>query len=166
MEIKQLDGDLLSSTAALIAHQVNCQNSFGSGVAKAVRDKWPVVYEKYKFACEQNAIQGYNPSNLLGKIQPVKINPTQKIVNLFAQENYGYDGKRYTSYDALDNCLKKLREYCDNNNIKSVAFPHMMSCCRGGADWGVVSMMIVAAFRDSDINVEIWKLKTDQTETS
>ena len=68
MEIKQLDGDLLSSTAALIAHQVNCQNSFGSGVAKAVRDKWPVVYEKYKFACEQNAIQGYNPSNLLGKI--------------------------------------------------------------------------------------------------
>lgn len=165
MELKQVEGNLLDSKATLICHQTNCQGAFGSGVAKAVKDKWPVVYEKYKKAYDQNVLQGYNTRHLLGKIQVVNVSDTQKVVNLFAQDKYGYDGAKYTSYDALDMCLKKLRDYCVEHNVKNVAFPHMMSCCRGGGDWGVVSMMIVAAFRDCDIDVEIWKLKTDQTET-
>ena len=40
--------DITKSNADYICHQVNCQGVMGSGVAKAIRDKWPQVYEEYK----------------------------------------------------------------------------------------------------------------------
>jgi hypothetical protein len=72
------------------------------------------------------------------------------------QEKYGYDGKQYTSYDNLRQCLNTVKEYMINNNIDTVAFPYMMSCCRGGGNWNVVYQMIENVF--TDCNVEIWKL--------
>lgn len=39
MKILQLDGDLLTSTAECILHQVNCAGKMNSGVAKAIRKK-------------------------------------------------------------------------------------------------------------------------------
>ena len=47
MEIKYFDGDVLTSTAPIIMHQVNCKGSMNSGVAKAIKEKWPVVYDEY-----------------------------------------------------------------------------------------------------------------------
>ena len=166
MLLEHIEGNLLDSHAQLICHQVNCQGKFGSGVAKAVLDKWPVVCYKYREFYEQKIKEGYSTHDLLGTVQPVKVNDNQRVVNLFAQDKYGYDGKKYTSYDALDTCLKKLKTYCLEKNIVSIAFPFKMSSDRGGAMWEVVITLIISIFQDTDINIEIWKLKTDQTETS
>lgn len=61
------NGNILDSGAAVICHQVNCQGKMNSGVAKAIREKWPEVYTRYrtKYECEVD---------LLGQIQPVIIN--------------------------------------------------------------------------------------------
>ena len=72
----------------------------------------------------------------------------QYVANLFAQDRYGYDGQMYTSYDAFLNCLKKLKEFCIENNIKSIAFPEKIGCGRGGADWQIISRMIETTFED------------------
>ena len=96
MQIKNINGNLLDSTAEFIVHQVNCLGVMGSGVARAIRDKWPVVYDEYSKLFQNTAEW---TSHLLGKIQIIKISDTQSVVNLFAQSNYGYDGRRYTSYD-------------------------------------------------------------------
>lgn len=48
MSIKIIDGDLFTTNAQIICHQVNCQGKMGSGVAKQVREKYPHVYEEYK----------------------------------------------------------------------------------------------------------------------
>lgn len=165
MTIKHIDGNLLDSKADLICHQVNCQGAFGSGVAKAVKDKWPVVCDKYKAFCDQKTKEGYSTHDLLGIVQPVKVNDKQRVVNLFAQDKYGYDGERYTSYDALDTCLKKLKDYCRDKNINSIAFPYGMSSVRGGALWEVVITLITTIFYNTNISIEVWRLKTDQTET-
>lgn len=42
--IKIIDGDLFSSNADVIAHQVNCSSAMNSGIAKQIRNKYPEVY--------------------------------------------------------------------------------------------------------------------------
>ena len=132
MNIKIVEKDITNSDAMLIIHQVNC---------------WPNVYNEYMALKEQN----------LGDIQMVKINNTQYVVNMFAQKYYGYDGKRYTSYDALDTCLNKVAKICEDENINKIAIPYNMSCDRGGASWGVVIALIENAFKNKQINIEICK---------
>lgn len=154
MEIKNIDGNLLDTDAELILHQVNCQGKMNSGVAKAIREKWPVVYESYKSFCNSG-------SKHLGVCLPVKINDNQRVINMFSQDKYGYDGKMYTSYDAINTCLGKVKDYCVKNGYKKIALPYKMCCCRGGANWDVITAMIKANFEDSDITIEIWKLDND-----
>lgn len=46
--LKHIKGDIFESGAQVILHQVNCQGVMGSGVAKQVREKYPIVFEYYK----------------------------------------------------------------------------------------------------------------------
>lgn len=162
--IKIIDGDLFKTDAKFIAHQVNCMGKMGSGVALQVKQKYPHVYEEYHKVAS---------SEMLGKIQILPCNPKyigydcgsiaipnteQWICNLFAQDNYGYDGKQYTSEEALRSCFEKLNwlTFEKNNNFRAkIAMPYKIGCCRGGADWERVYTMIEEIFHDTD--VELWK---------
>ena len=154
-----VNGNLLDTTAPVIMHQVNCCKGFGSGVAKAIRDKWPVVAEKHGLACRINERQNNPTSALLGKIQVVKVEEDKVVINLFSQDNFGYDGAKYTSYDALDTCLGKVKDYCVEHKYNRVAMPYKMSSVRGGADWDVVQAIVNANFKDADIEIEIRKFE-------
>jgi O-acetyl-ADP-ribose deacetylase (regulator of RNase III) len=149
MRIYKVEKDITQSDATLILHQVNCQHTMGSGVAKAIKTKWPRVYHDYMSIEEQK----------LGMIQTVKVETNKYVVNMFAQDKYGYDGKRYTSYDALDKCLQQVAEFCRNEMIDYIAIPYNMSCDRGGASWNVVLSLIENAFKDNFINIEICEYK-------
>lgn len=152
MKKEYFDGDLLTAKTDIIAHQVNCIGAFNSGVAACIRNKFISVFFEYKVLCYSKS-----PNDLLGIIQVCKVNDTQEIANLFGQRSFGYENKRYTSYDGIYDALIKLKEYMVSNNKTSVAFPFKMSSDRGGADWNVIEAMIDSAFKDSDISIEIWK---------
>ena len=145
-------GDLLESECDYICHQVNCQGKMNSGIAKAIRETWPIVFEKYS-----NYYKSCNDLNLsmLGEIQLVKINDSQFICNLFSQEYYGYDGRRYTSYDAFWNCLNELKLQIPKGT--KIAFPYGIGCVRGGANWNIVYKMIEEVLGE-DYEVEIRRL--------
>ena len=146
--IKHIKCDIFESGADVICHQVNCQGVMGSGVAKQVREKYPWVYAEYKEACSSdNACH-----DLLGWAQCVYINEYQKIANIFAQENFGYDGKCYTDYEALKYGLEDVRDWHIN---KTIAIPYLMGCHRGGGDWNVVYEMVEEVFADFDGEVLI-----------
>lgn len=163
--IKIIDGDLFRSNARIIVHQVNCQKRMGSGVALQVKKKYPNVYNEYLKACSDD---------MLGKIQIVPINSkwndfdsgsiaiplNEKFVcNMFAQSNYGYDGKQYTDINALRECFTKLYELLhekNNNYMSKIAMPYKIGCCRGGANWADVYKMIEDIF--VDCKVELWRL--------
>ncbi len=143
--IEHIKCDIFESGADVICHQVNCQGAMNSGVAKQVREKYPKVYEAYKKVCSSG-------ERLLGRTQIIPVNDTQTIVNLFAQDNFGYDKQCYTDYSALSNCLKQVYTYCPN---KTIAFPYLMSCARGGGDWNIVYKMIEDIFSDYNGNILI-----------
>jgi O-acetyl-ADP-ribose deacetylase (regulator of RNase III) len=151
--MRHIKGNILDSNADAILHQVNCQGKMNSGVAKAIREKWPVVYENYRIKYEECVWCKCSP---LGDIQIValyddyyKTNKHQCVVNLFSQENFGYDGKRYTSYDAFWNCLNLLKQ--STLPEQTIAFPWRIGCVRGGANWAVIYTMIEEVFKDRDI---------------
>lgn len=139
--IKHIKCDIFESGADIICHQVNCQGVMGSGIAKQVREKYPVVYEKYKHYCDI-----YSSEALLGIAQFVgtvrrHATPFIGIFNLYAQEKYGYDGKQYTNYNALCKCFENIKESIPKTPGEQkyvIAIPYMMSCCRGGANWELV----------------------------
>lgn len=151
MEIKIIEGDLLDAKTDLILHQCNMKSKMNSGVAKAIREKWPIVFDEYCKLCS-------SPFLKLGMCQPVSISENQKVINMFSQDEYGYDGKMYTSYDAVNTCLGKTKDYMNANGFKSIAIPYKMCSCRGGANWDVIMALIKANFEDSDITIEIYKL--------
>lgn len=157
MPIVYKTGDILNSDADVICHQVNCRGAMNSGVAKAIRQKYPIVYTKYAEAAEDIDI-GFGDKNLswehmLGHIQDVYTDDNRCIINMFAQNGYGYDGKRYTSYDAFWNCLQEIKNIVPKES--KIAFPARIGSVRGGANWPVIQMMITVTF-DTDYWVEIW----------
>lgn len=155
MEIVYKKGNLLDAQTNVIAHQVNCQGVMGSGVAKQIRDKWPRAYDNYVLYCYDYITCTHE---LLGECQLVQINDNQYVANLFGQNYYGRDGKRYTSYDGIYDALASLVVQMMSAGMKSLALPYNMSSCLGGADWNVVLTMIESVFKDTDITIEIWKL--------
>ena len=142
--IEIIKGDITWSKADYICHQVNCQGKMNSGVAKAIRERWPKVYN------EDSKVEHLE---MLGHIQNVYIGNDKSVINMFAQYTYGYDGRRYTSYDAFWSCLGEIRAQVPKG--KTIAFPRYIGCVRGGANWNVIYTMICEVL-DEDYNIEFW----------
>lgn len=156
-------GNLLESNCDYICQQVNCMGKMNSGIAKQIREKWPVVYQNYMTKCNFSHPSGYiRPELLLGDIQIVGLwddyNETkfhQSVINMYSQLNYGYDGRRYTSYDAFWNCVNLIKQSVPTD--KKIGFPYNIGCGLGGANWNVILTMIDTVL--ADYTVEIYVLE-------
>ena len=160
MAIIYLEGDLLQKQKEynidIICHQVNCQGKMGSGIAKKIRDTYPHIYETYRQKC----LEIDKPNLLLGEIQCISIDKDNsckcmqhpQVCNMFAQDTYGYDNKRYTSYDAFYECLNKLKILGENWRL-SLGFPYNIGCCRGGADWRIIENMIKTVLKNCNVYI-------------
>lgn len=148
-EIKFCNGDLLNSNANIIAHQVNARGVMGSGVALAVKTKYPEVFQSYRKFFEEGKLK-------LGKVDFAKTNDGKIVANMCGQDRYGRDGKQYTDYEALEKCFDKTARYMKEKNLDSIAFPFKLGCGLGGGDWNIVFAMIKEYFKD--FNIEIWQL--------
>lgn len=140
MDYTIVNGDLTKAYEDIIVHQVNCQGVMGSGVAKCIRDSFPIVYDKYKELCMKT-----KPFDLLGMVQPVEINERQIVINMFSQLNYGCESQQYTDLYAFRSCLESINELGFG---KSFAFPYNIGCVRGGADWNAVLPLILKTLKD------------------
>lgn len=139
--IHYVKGNLLDSNCDYICHQVNCQGVMGSGIAKQIRERWPEVYESYKKFCHK--YDDYDIDNLLGEIDLARIDgSTRYVINMFSQDKYGYDGRRYTSYDAFANCLYEILDRVPIG--ATIGFPKKIGCGLGGGNWLIISQMILA----------------------
>ena len=151
--IKYVKGDLLDAPQKIVVHQVNCQGVMGSGVAKALRDKYPQVYTNYKaFIDAQIKDNFFYPDftnkDLLGMIQFVKVGEDRFVCNLFGQNNYLPRTKRHTDYSALHVGFNDLR----SATPEDIAMPKI-GCGLGGGDWKLVVPIIESVFNDRDIYV-------------
>lgn len=153
--VNHVIGNLLDSNCEYICQQVNCQGVMASGIAKQIRERWPEVYEKYFREHEFWTKQMGRSSSPLGNIDIVRINNSnQSVINIYSQRDYGYDGERYTSYDAFAKCLGLIKSYIPGG--ATIGFPSGIGCGLGGGNWQVISALIDEYLGD-DYDVYIYK---------
>lgn len=116
----------------------------GSGFAKALFTKYPIVREQfYKFSGPAYT-QRNSGGDLLGSIQFVQVTDELVVVNLYTQQFFGRDeSRRYTSYDAIDTALMTLRGFLDQAEQSEVDIHHpLIGSGLGGAHWPIVAAII------------------------
>jgi len=109
----------------IIYHGCNCVGGFGSGVAGAIRNKWPQVYEAFK----DNGVG----EDLLGTMDMLLYANQPVIVNAYTQRTCGYDGKRYADPEAIESTLMPTAEYADAAEC-DIYMPKV-GCGLGGLSW-------------------------------
>lgn len=122
IEVKK---DITTVQLGIVIHGVNCQRVMGSGVALAIKTKWPEIYEAY--------MAGIEGPNALGNIGVVNIDENLQVVNCYTQEYYGRDGQRYADLDAIGSCLYKVISLAYIQEMP--IYMPKIGCGLGGLSW-------------------------------
>jgi O-acetyl-ADP-ribose deacetylase (regulator of RNase III) len=131
-------------------HVANCQHTFGSGIARTIRELYPEVYAA---DCETfRGHKGKMGTFSLGVIKNPKAQ-LKAIYNLYGQFQFG--NARDLNYEALYSALTEMRDDISGSELTSIGFPYKLGSDRAGGDWMVVESMIYSVFKDFPGNVLI-----------
>lgn len=147
--IEYRKGNLLDVTSGVIAHGVNCQGVMGSGVAKAIREKYPSVYKFYYNYCKPYTSEDSNM--LLGTVQFCKVSDTLEVANCFTQDFYGTN-KRHVNYEAVAKCFSELHDQVAGFDQLNIPY---IGAGLGGGDWNVIESIIKSEYK---ADVIVWEL--------
>lgn len=144
MSIKYVKGDvvqaLVDGEVGYLLHCCNCQNNFGSGIAKTIKEVLP---DAYKLDCTFTK-RGRNFLGNVGKSD-------SGVLNLYGQEYYGHIGdyykkhKRQGNYGAIAKGFNRIAStlpYTQHNN--TIAIPYKFASDRAGCDWNIIEELIEA----------------------
>ena len=148
--MKYNKGDLLSVTRGGILHGCNAQGVMNSGVAKDIKQKWDKVFQGYKAAEERGRLVLGTVSNF------TNVGHDLWVANCITQKYYGYDRKRYASYDAIDSSIREaVRFLKENHSIAEFHVPKI-GAGRGGLDWRVVETILRVIEEDEQVTIDVW----------
>lgn len=148
--VATVKGSILDAPQMHIAHGVNCQNKMGSGVAKVLFNKYPIVKSSYhSFFRETEPLLINGQEDLLGMVDGILVEGEKFVLNCFTQEFYGYDKKKYLSYEAIKRCFTEID---NDDSIDEVAIPKI-GCGLAGGDWEAVSIIIDLCTPNTKITV-------------
>lgn len=136
MEVRRYHGNILSSTAEVIAHQANCLGKMDAGIDQEIRDKCPEAFPPYAAACRKG--------NMLDQCQMVKTKSGLYIANLFGQYGaktrlHGSQGRtqivaRADAGDAPPHCRLPILHGSrpESRGVDLYLFPHPRYLCPNG----------------------------------
>ena len=156
--IEHIKGDLLSVTEGYIIHGCNAQGVMGAGVARLIKDKYPLAFKDYALCLQaKRTLNKPALGSCTYSIQPDNV----VVVNAVTQEWMGTD-RRYTDYDAVRACFEDFMDEIDSHqNIyedmpRVLNFP-LIGCGLGGGEWDVIEQIIEEEIDDSFKKV-LWTL--------
>lgn len=144
--------DITAAVEDVILHGCNAQGVMGSGVALAIRKKWPSVFDDYKSVIQSGSFS-------LGDVVVSQIENDRFVFNGITQEYYGRSGGPYATLENVERCLHETRKMIDqlsaiNNRTYTVALPKI-GCGLGGLSWDDVEPLVELHLPDAvvyDIN--------------
>lgn len=137
-KIETKTGNLLHVTTGHIVHGCNAQGVMGSGVALAVKQTWPHVFEAYRKEYEANGL-------VLGRAYPIAATPKITVWNAITQNLYG-KGTRMVSYDAVQTCFQAVNDWIElyQSSVMAPAEVHIpfIGAGLGGGSWNIIKSII------------------------
>lgn len=152
--------DVTATTYGVVAHGCNCQGVMGSGVALAIRQRWPSVFQRYQsFVAAYRKEHHPNMGGLLGAQQiinvtePLMMQNSLFVANLFTQEYYGRDGKVYADLEAIGRGLDATLAFCKGAQLP--LYLPRIGCGLGGLSWDTQVGPLLAGLVD-EYDVEVY----------
>lgn len=132
----EVEGDILLSKAALVAHGVAPADHFSHGLALSIRENWPSLAKDFRHHCSTSHPK---PGEIWMWHGPGGVH----IANLMTQEP-AYDhgskpGKAHVEY--VNHCLRELRKEIEKEKFASLALPKLATGV-GGLSWNEVRPLI------------------------
>jgi O-acetyl-ADP-ribose deacetylase (regulator of RNase III) len=147
-----LTGDLLKSNAEALVNTVNTVGVMGKGIALQFKDAFPHNNKVYVDACKQKELA---PGKLLSVWDENMLYGRKLIINFPTKVHW----RQPSRYEYIEKGLEALKQEIVNKDIKSIAIPPL-GAGNGGLDWSVVKTMIVEAFNDILVDVQIFEPNT------
>lgn len=140
--MKKCIGNILSVTSGVIIQQANAQGVMGSGVAKAIRDKYPQVFTEYSAYVGVPYSRKDSGASILGSTIVTQVSDDLTIISIIGQQFFGRDGRKYTSYDALDSGFSSIAEMVRCGSIPNDIHHPLIGSDLGGGEWSIVKSII------------------------
>lgn len=141
--LREVTGDILFSKAHLIAHGVAPNDDFKSGLALALRERFPGLYKDFRHWCK---VHGAKPGEVWVWSGVGEGGRAMHIACLLTQapsEHEGaHPGRAKTNY--VNKALHELRKVIERDGFKSVALPRLATGV-GGLAWNEVKPLILAS---------------------
>jgi len=140
--IKNISADIFTTNADAIAQGCNTHGRMGAGIAKDLKDMYPLMFNDYKKRCRDGT---FKPGS--GYIYYNSQRP--HIINLATQD------RNSATEEFITSSLLWLANSYKDLNIKSVAMPKIGSGL-GGIDWKIIRGIIEENLKDTDLEVLIY----------
>lgn len=149
--IEYKKGNLLDVTEGIIVHGCNAQGVMGSGVAKAIREKYPECFSYYKYEYDHFTL-------VLGTVvwyDCPSPNFTLWIANAITQQHYGTD-RRHVNYWAIANTFKEI--FRQANVVKATVHFPKIGAGLGGGNWDIIEAIINDCDPENRVKKICWEL--------
>lgn len=143
---------LENNQKGLIIHCCNDLPAMGSGVAKALYEKWPIVKSEYMK-------WGNSKVNFaLGNIQGLQVETDIAVINMIGQRHIKpIDGIPPIRYGAMRQCIQKVAKIAIKYSA-SVHIPYLMGSDLAGGEWKEIEKIIIEELCQKEIKVIIYDL--------
>lgn len=162
---------LVSNELAIIPHCCNNLGAMGAGVALALRNKWPEVYNAYTKMAEASKIALSRPNGFkdaLGENCNVRVEDNIVVVNMIGQDGtVSIDNPKPVKYWALSSCLKAVRTnlvdvlkyHRHYKDMKSVIHCPKFGSDLAQGDWNFILELIREEWLEHGIDVVVYEFE-------
>jgi len=155
--IREVEGDILLTGAQVIAHGIATHDPFDSGLALALRERFPSMVKDYRHATHAKApdtgeIWAWRGVNADGS--------TRGIVNLLTQGMQSQDKAARplkARLEDVNRALRALARHVQNEGIKSIALPRLATGV-GALDWADVKPLVVQHLGGAGVTVLLYEV--------
>jgi O-acetyl-ADP-ribose deacetylase (regulator of RNase III) len=148
--IHEVAGDILRSSAQVIAHGVAPHDNFAQGLALSLREEWPSLYKDFRH-------HGQVGEQVPGGLWTWASADGRRIVCLFTQEAPATKGGRpgRATLQHVGHALRALRRLAEAEKFASIAVPRLATGV-GGLEWNDVRPLVEQHLGDLGIPVIVY----------
>ena len=153
--IKEVTGDILLSKADLIAHGISAHDPFDSGLALALRERWPALVKDYRHDTHS---RGISAGEMWAWVGVQESGGARRIANLVTQNTIGQGPTAKPGKASIENvraALQSLAKFIGQEQITSLALPRLATGV-GGLDWEDVKPLIAQYLGELNIPVVVY----------